>query len=388
MRILVTDGDSRAALALTRSLGCGGHEVHVTAPRARSLAGASRYCAGRARQAAIADGPRALGRSLLRAARDIGPDLVLGVTDATLTVLHELADELQPARMVPPGAAAYARASDKVDLFRTSRAIGIPVPDGLVVAGGQGPDAAETAALGSPLVVRPALSWRVCAGEWVRGGVGYEPSAAAVAERVGRDPALRFPYLVQRHVEGEGCGLFVLALRGRLLRMFAHRRLREKPPSGGVSTLCVSVSPPEDLAFAASRWVAQLSWSGIAMLEFRREARSGIAYLLEVNARPWGSLALAAASGLDFACDLVDIEHVASRDPHPAYRQGVRLRWLWGEVDHFYLLEKERGYAGLHAAGRGFVRAALAGPWPDAWDTFRRDDPVPFAVETWDRACA
>ena len=47
MRILVTDGDSRAALAVTRALGPLGHEVWVGAPREPSLAHTSRHCARR-----------------------------------------------------------------------------------------------------------------------------------------------------------------------------------------------------------------------------------------------------------------------------------------------------------------------------------------------------
>src|SRR5690242_2285365 len=43
-RILVTDGDQRAALALVRSLGRLGHDVYVCSTTAESLAGASRYC--------------------------------------------------------------------------------------------------------------------------------------------------------------------------------------------------------------------------------------------------------------------------------------------------------------------------------------------------------
>ena len=43
MKILVTDGDNRAALAITRSLGRD-HEVIVGACNRRSLASVSRWC--------------------------------------------------------------------------------------------------------------------------------------------------------------------------------------------------------------------------------------------------------------------------------------------------------------------------------------------------------
>lgn len=43
-RILVTDGESRPALAITRSLGSKGHQMIVGAMGQSSLAQASRYC--------------------------------------------------------------------------------------------------------------------------------------------------------------------------------------------------------------------------------------------------------------------------------------------------------------------------------------------------------
>ncbi len=44
MRVLVTDGDSRAALAVVRSLGRRGHHVIVGARRSPALAQTSRHC--------------------------------------------------------------------------------------------------------------------------------------------------------------------------------------------------------------------------------------------------------------------------------------------------------------------------------------------------------
>src|SRR5262245_65950490 len=43
--ILVTDGEHRASLAVTRSLGRAGYRVIVASPRARTIAGASRFSA-------------------------------------------------------------------------------------------------------------------------------------------------------------------------------------------------------------------------------------------------------------------------------------------------------------------------------------------------------
>ena len=382
MRVLVTDGDTRAALAVTRSLGRIGHDVHVSAPAKLSLAGSSRYATENHRQADLAAGPVALERSLIRLFAEIDPDLVFGVTDRTLTVLHGLSAPLPPGTLPPPSAELYAGASDKVRLFETCLETGIAVPEGVVVDGGALPPSEAVEALGQPVVVRPALSWRVDQGRWVQGRVSYEPDLASIASRQRADHALSFPYLVQRKVEGEGCGLFLLAENGTILRTFAHRRLREKPPSGGVSTLCETVAPPADLAAAAGRLVEALRWSGLAMMEFKRARMGGEPLLLEVNARPWGSMALAIASGVDFPAEWIAMARQRTPPGRTGYEEHVRLRWWWGDVDHFFLREKAAGRSGAQAVLRALGRAVAAGPWPEAWDTFRRDDPVPFLVET------
>ena len=46
MRILVTDSDTRSALAAVRALGREGHEVITAGDRHPSLASVSRYCHG------------------------------------------------------------------------------------------------------------------------------------------------------------------------------------------------------------------------------------------------------------------------------------------------------------------------------------------------------
>ncbi len=382
MRVLVTDGDTRAALAVTRSLGRAGHTVFVTAPRRHSLAGTSRYASMESRQASVSDGPDELKRTLVSRYRDLAPAAILGVTDRTLTALHELKQESGEMVLPPPTGVDYFEASDKVRLFEACRDLGIIVPDGLVVPGGELPGEAELRSLGTPFVVRPGLSWRVGAGRWIAGKVSIENDHAGLAARQQRDPSLGFPYLVQRKISGQGCGLFVLADRGRIGSVFAHRRLREKPPWGGVSTLCESVEPSADLVEAVERYISERRWSGLAMFEFKRSTQTGEPHLLEINARPWGSMQLASASGVDFAGSLMALARHSTVSDRKPYRTGVRLRWWWGDVDHFYLRETAGGRSGVKAMLAGLIQAARRGPWRANWDTLQNDDPIPFGFET------
>lgn len=376
MIALVTDGETRAALELVRSLGAAGHTVFVAARRRWSLAALSRWCSGEFLYGDVVDSAPLLAQRLEGFARLCSADRLIGVTDRTLTALHA---EPQLAPLLPhPDADGYAAASDKTRLFEDCRRWEIPVPDGVVCIGGQLPDRATLERLGPSWAVRPALSWRWDGRRWLHGVVRLVDDEQTLQQLVQEDPALRFPFLIQRVIEGDGCGLFVHAERGELRAIFSHRRLREKPPWGGVSTLCRSVAAPRDLRRHAERYLEKTAWSGLAMLEFKRD-RQGRAHLLEINARPWGSIALARASGVDFANLWLEPQKHASQ---LNYTEGVHLRWWWGDVDHYFLREGERSEGRVRRLGRALMRAITDGPQAQACDTFRRDDPLPFVGET------
>jgi hypothetical protein len=131
--------------------------------------------------------------------------------------------------------------------------------------------------------------------------------------------------------------MFALFDRGTLVAEFAHRRLREKPPAGGVSVLSESRPVDPRLRDFAVKMLGPLGWHGVAMMEYKQDRRTGECVLMEVNGRFWGSLELAVAAGVDFpflAYQLAQGERPASA---PAYAAGVRNRWLLGDLDHLLL---------------------------------------------------
>jgi predicted ATP-grasp superfamily ATP-dependent carboligase len=129
---------------------------------------------------------------------------------------------------------------------------------------------------------------------------------------------------------------------GNVLAQFAHRRVREKPPTGGLSVLCESIEPPELALNAAKTLLKKLRWSGVAMVEFKEDLRDKTPKLMEVNARFWGSLQLAISAGVDFPYLLFQIAAGAKIDGAGKYRLGVRSRWELGDLDHLLIRLKEK----------------------------------------------
>jgi biotin carboxylase len=376
VKLLVTDADTRAALAATRALGRA-HAVHVAGPRRRSLAGASRFAAAHHPLGDPLAQPEAFARGVQGLVRAEGIELVLPVTDAaTLALLDERA-ALLPARLAAAEAPAFARLSDKSGLAQLAHRAGLETP-----AQGCVRDAAAALALahelGFPVVVKPAVSVaRDGAGGLRKPEVVRVDDARALPAALER-AAVGGRALLQRCVEGWGEGLSLLRWEGRTLAAFAHRRLREKPPGGGVSVLAESI--PIDAARLArvEALLDGIGYQGLAMAEFKTDGRR--AFLIEFNARLWGSLQLAIDAGVDFPGLLVAAVAGGAPEPVRAYRRGVRLRSELGDLDHALALARGRGAPGVPAGLRAALAIVLRPAGPACrWEMLRAEDPRPFA---------
>jgi len=372
MRVLLTDGDQRSALAVTRSLGRAGVEVIVGATGSTSLAGSSRYCTRRVVTPSPRDDERGFVQAIAREVRSHGVDFVIPIADLATAVLAENRDLLaEHARISVPEPDRFWAAADKNQLHRLAARIGVPSPTLHFI---EDPDQALRLQddVPFPCVVKPARSFVRHQGGWARTSVRRVASKREYVTFFEDPTALRAPCMIQSEIQGDGCGLFALCREGEPLVMFAHRRIREKPPWGGVSVLRESAPVDPAMGDAATRLLREIGWHGVAMVEFKKEASTGTAYLMEVNARFWGSLQLAIDAGVDFPFLLVGLYQGASLAIPASYRVGVRSRWLLGDVDH--LLARIR-----HRPERALV------PWPrflaDFFWPFHRN--TRLEIESW-----
>jgi predicted ATP-grasp superfamily ATP-dependent carboligase len=265
-------------------------------------------------------------------------------------------------------------------------ACGVPVPRTRFVGGLA--DLKECAArLEYPVVVKPTRSRMPTKHGWVSTTVQYAQSEDALWRMYQQTDYLgRYPSLIQERIVGPALAIFVLCDRGKLLTAFAHRRLREKPPSGGVSVLSESVAVDPQLREFAVRLLGPLGWHGVAMLEFKQDARTGNVFLIEVNGRFWGSLQLAIAAGIDFPYLSWQLALGKHPDVPPAYRVGVRNRWLLGDLDHLLLrLTRRDCDLQLAESAPSKLRAVLdflKFVQPDLhYEIVSGEDPGPFAYE-------
>jgi len=385
MRVLLTDGNERVTLAAARSLVRAGHTVSVTAATRWSLAGVSRgvqHCVLGCDP--LAD-PAGYVAELGRIARQDRVEILLPTTDASMEAVLEYGTALpREVRTAAPDLATYRAASDKAMMLELGRRCGFEGPVSRVLAT---PGAKVRRELGAedlfPAVIKPHRS--VVTVQGTRRKLAVVPVADAVAcdAVLAALPREAYPVLVQRRISGVGEGLFALRWGGRVIAIFAHRRLREKPPSGGVSVYRESIALTEELERPAVRLLDALDWQGVAMIECKREAGTGRHVLMEVNGRFWGSLQLAIDAGVDFPALLMKCVAGENVPECRDYRVGVRSRWFWGDVDNLLLTLRD-GPAGASSRSRvGAVRDfLLACMRQDQTEVWRWSDPLPFALET------
>jgi len=381
--------ETQIGLNLVRELGQAGVPVIGIAHDARAIGLASRYL----KRAVVVAQPRseALLATIRALGEAYGPCCLLTVSEGNLTWLNQHRHALGVVRPAIPAAEPLAVVLDKQRTLQAARAVGIEVPETAEPTSMQQAQALATSfrfpavlkwkdpnavanrlhQLGLPLV---KAEYVYSADEWLAAARRYEP--------VGAWP------IVQAYCPGRGLGQFFFMQAGVAVRRFQHVRVAEWPPEGGFSSVCDAV-PLHQFEALQERSVALLrhiGWEGVAMVEYRWDAHTGRALLMEINGRFWGSYPLAAHSGAGFALLAYRTVMGLPPEPLPPPRQDLRCRMVSTELKRLVriILQPER------IADRAYQRR----PWAEVWRfvvdfmrpgvryfVWRLDDPRPLLAD-------
>ncbi len=326
MPVLVLDGHSRAALETLQSLGRAGVAVDMAAESADCLAFHSRYAARKLRQPSqerIAD-----FHAWLRSEdRERNYELIVPATEASLLGLRALAeDDPLRAKAVLPDNHALDIALDKEKTRALASDMGVRVPPSRLISSPAQIGETKTGETRQfPVVLKPARSKVMIEGQLCT------LAAAIIQDEAQRQEQLRkwlplTPVLEQQYVSGRGVGAEFLFDRGRKVWHFVHERIHEYPLSGGASSYRRAIEPPPALLRDAEGLLTALNWHGVAMVEFKMDA-AGRHWLMEINPRLWGSLALSIDAGVDFPRGLLQVARGEQPAAQPRYKL-VRTRDL------------------------------------------------------------
>lgn len=335
-RILVLDGHSPAGLALTRSLGRAGHWVAVGSNQGMvAPAERSRYCSLRLKYPVPSENVPRFLEVILQFARANHFDLIMPVTDWTVIPLSKFRDSFQGmCRLALGPHAALEIAADKYRTVSLARDLQIPIPQTSLV---QSLHELESLTSSSdfPVVVKDRFSARWEGDRAVLGSVSYAYNREDLRAKVGTRLKQAADVLVQRFVPGSGIGFSALATERGVSLPFMWRRVRETDPRGSGSSASQSIPLDEGIRGSSSALIRHAGLQALCMVEFKIPRDSGPPVLMEINARPWGSMQLPISCGIDYPVALVHWLLEGKLPEHEfAYRVGITSRRLVGELTH------------------------------------------------------
>ena len=272
-------------------------------------------------------------------------DLVIPCDERNLLPMQRVRQDFAAlARFAIPNDDAIAVLFDKHDTRELAHRVGVAVARGRLARVHEDP-ADILAEFGAPVVVKPRRSYTID-GLAKRGRVHVTDDAKLIAALLAE--AEPDSLILESCFEGAGLGVSILAHDGRLLQAFEHHRVHER---SGSSFYRVSAAPNPELVEACAAIAAGVRYTGIAMFEFKRNDGGGW-ILLEINARPWGSLPLPVALGVDFPYRWYRLL-VHGEEPSPVpYRVGVYGRNLIPDL--------VASLADAQAQGKGRLGRAVA----------------------------
>jgi D-aspartate ligase len=365
---LVVGGDYRG-LGIVRSLGRRGIPVWVLTDGDDVLATRSRYAARHMPLEGHAYDEQSA--SLLRLADRHALDgwTLFPTSDRSAAMVGQHHAELAERYVLTtPSWDTLRWAFDKRLTYELAERLGITYPRTWKAA-----DADEAAALPVeyPVIVKPAVREEDNALTVAKAWRADDPVELHARFAEGAELLPAGELLIQELVPGGGesqVSYTALCDEGHPLATLMARRTRQYPPDfGRASTYVETIEQPE-IEDPSERLLAELKFTGLVELEYKRHPTSGEFKLLDVNPRVWGWQSLCGRAGVDFPYLAWRLAH---SEPVAPARGAVGVRWVRHSTD---LPTSLREMLGRRLSPRTYL-ASLRGPIESA--IFARDDPAP-----------
>jgi len=329
-KILVLDATNQNTLAIVRSLGAAGYEIHVAGYQASAPAFFSIYCKRKIRMPSPVRDESGFAKALLQALASENYLLVMPVGFGSYKVCAAIQDKIRErTKLIVTSKENITLASGKDETYALAEQLGIPFPKTFKPAS---QEELSKLNLQFPVVIKAPFESGKNVVEYARNETELKRKFDSMCRR-NNYSAPHLP-LLQEYVEGDGYGFFAYYENGICKRIFMHHRIREYPVTGGAS-VCAESFRDENLKALGKRMLDYLKWDGVAMVEFKKDNRSGEYKLMEINPKFWGSLELAIVAGVDFPGMLVKRAGGFPVEAGEEYSQ-ITFQWMLnGELYHF-----------------------------------------------------
>jgi predicted ATP-grasp superfamily ATP-dependent carboligase len=325
IKAIVTDARLRVAVSTIRSLGHRGiplvvtESSHVDDP----IGFRSRY----AREKKVTDEPPSEPtKKTLEALLELSAGGVLVPVFTPMVFLISRYSDLVNANAyaLVPDFEALTKAHDKAICMDMADSLGVPLPTVYQVPSSSEDIEKWASSLEYPVIVKYRSGEDLSLPADKRYSVCRKPSE--FIHSYNAMDSLQARPVVQKYIDGADWGVAVLFDHdSRPIADFTYRSIRLRPKIGGPTVFAESCRCDELVDYAVSL-LTPLKWRGMAMLDFRRDEHGNF-YLLEINPRFWGSMALSIESGVDFPY-LYYMACLDKKFRKPKQQDGVRVRFF------------------------------------------------------------
>jgi predicted ATP-grasp superfamily ATP-dependent carboligase len=330
-RVLITNAEERSMLAACRSLSQRGYEVTATSSTMFAAAQSSRSCAARLLVADARDHASRFVEQLRQELTRRAYRTLLAGSDSSLLAISRGREHLgNLTELGLPSHTVVQRALSRESLAEAAEQAGFVPPTSIACVGME--EALEAArCLGFPVVLK-STDAAIVRGDAVAGApkgqiVSSEAELARASLAFGNERLL-----IQRWAGDHLISFGGVRAGASLIAVAVSRYRRMWPPPGGSVSFSETIAPPAQLEAMVERLLAAIGWEGIFELELIR-SHDGDFVPIDLNPRPYGSMALAGAAGAPLAriwCDWL-----LGRSPSPVRaRPGHRYRWEVGDLRH------------------------------------------------------
>jgi FAD-dependent urate hydroxylase len=332
-RVLVTDAETRSVVAAVRGLADAGFEVAAAAKRAwpgeRAPAQWSRSVSERLALPDPLSGADAFLAALERVVSEGGFAALVPGNDASLLAVSAGRARIEPhVRLGLPDHERVRRCLDKSELAAAGARHGLASPAS-VLCRDAGRALAAARELGFPVLAKPISSV-------IEGSTAPRRLGSVLVRNAGElEPALAGyggAMIVQRRVEGGVVSFAGVFAGGRLLGEVFSRYRRTWHPQAGNVCYSQTEDAPASLRERVTSVLPDLGWEGLFELELIENPDGGW-HVIDMNPRPYGSMALAIGAGANLPA--IWCEHLLGEAPGEARaRAGVFYRWTDADLRH------------------------------------------------------
>ena len=381
IEVLLTDGHTRATLAVARSYARRGVSVVVLCPRPRSMAFYSRDVKHAVPSPEPASQPDAFLRLLLELIQKHEIRLAVPMTDKSLVLFERHRDDLeQHTRLAMARSQALRRVLNKRDNLELARELGVPCPRQFLLEDRrQIPEMIQ--ALGFPIVIKRSSDPIELGAPQFKSKVLYAFNESELRLYIDQYCLNGERPLFQECATGKVHDLCCFAVRGELLAVHEYHAIRR---SNGCAVLRKVVRPSPDLVEHTRNLLAALDWDGVAHVSFFI-GENGQKWYMETNARFWASVEGSVYAGWDFPHWTYEY-FLNGRRPRPGpITLGSSTCWHTGDLLALLKFVAGKGETPTPGTTPGKLRAAwqfLSGFRPGIHsDIFRWYDPLPAIIE-------